>query len=45
MSERAKEHVTFENFSIGLTVKGNLKPKQVSGGVVLIDDEFTIKAG
>jgi hypothetical protein len=45
MSERAKEHVTFENFSVGLTVKGNLKPKQVSGGVVLIDDEFTIKAG
>lgn len=45
MSERAKELVTFENFQIGLTVKGNLKPKQVNGGVVLIDDEFTIKAG
>lgn len=45
MSEKAKEFVTFENFSIGLTVKGNLKPKQVNGGVVLIDDEFTIKQG
>jgi hypothetical protein len=43
MSDRAKEHVTFENFEINLTVKGNLKPKQVNGGVVLIDDEFTIK--
>jgi hypothetical protein len=44
MSDRAKEHVTFENFEINLTVKGNLKPKQVNGGVVLIDDEFTIKS-
>jgi hypothetical protein len=43
MSEKAKENVTFENFAIGLTVKGNLKPKQVPGGVVLLDDEFTIK--
>jgi hypothetical protein len=45
MSERAKEYVTFENFQVGLRVKGNLKPKQVSGGVVLIDDQFEIKAG
>jgi hypothetical protein len=43
MSDKAKEHVNFENFEINLTVKGNLKPKQVNGGVVLIDDEFTIK--
>jgi hypothetical protein len=45
MSDRAKEHVTFENFKVGLRVKGNLKPKQVSGGVVLLDDQFEIKAG
>jgi hypothetical protein len=45
MSERAKEYVTFENFQVGLKVKGNLKPKQVSGGVVLLDDQFEIKAG
>jgi hypothetical protein len=44
MSDKAKEYVTFENFEINLTVKGNLKSKQVNGGVVLIDDEFTIKA-
>jgi hypothetical protein len=43
MSEKAKANVTFENFDVGLTVKGNLKPKQVPGGVVLLDDEFTIK--
>jgi hypothetical protein len=45
MSERAKENVTFENFQVGLRVTGNLKPKQVSGGVVLLDDQFEIKAG
>jgi hypothetical protein len=34
-----------KTFQVGLKVKGNLKPKQVSGGVVLLDDQFEIKAG
>jgi hypothetical protein len=45
MSEKAKSYVTFENFNVGLKVKGNLKPKQVPGGVVLLDDGFEITAG
>ena len=35
--------VTFENFKIGSSYKGKLTPKNVRGGVVLADTEFTIK--
>jgi len=35
--------VTFENFKIGSSYKGKLTPKNVPGGVVLADTEFTIK--
>lgn len=43
MPESVKKHVTFENFEVGFSSFGKLLPKHVSGGVVLIDSEFTIK--
>jgi hypothetical protein len=43
MSEKVKEKVTFENFEVGFKSFGKLMPKHVSGGVVLVDTEFTIK--
>lgn len=43
MSDRVKEKVTWENFRLGFTTSGNLKGKQVSGGVVLIDSDFSLK--
>lgn len=35
--------VTWDNFKVGFTSKGKLVPKQVDGGVVLVDSDFTIK--
>jgi hypothetical protein len=43
MTDSIKKKVTFENFRKGFTSKGKLLQKQVSGGVVLVDTEFTIK--
>jgi len=43
MSQNIKDKVTWDNFHIGFTSFGNLKSKQVPGGVVLLDTEFTIK--
>ena len=43
MPKQVKEKVTFENFQIGFRSNGKLVPKQVNGGVVLVDTEFTIK--
>lgn len=43
MPDGIKKHVTFENFEIGFKSYGKLLPKHVSGGVVLVDTEFTIK--
>ncbi len=43
MNDKVKANVTFDNFNIGFKSAGSLTPKQVSGGVVLIDSEFTIK--
>lgn len=31
------------DFNYGLTVAGKLRPKRVKGGVVLVEDEFTLK--
>lgn len=42
MSDRVKKKVTFDNFNVGFTASDNLKPKQVYGGVVLIDNPFKI---
>lgn len=43
MNDKIKEKVTFDNFKRGFKSWGSLTPKQVSGGVVLQDTEFTIK--
>lgn len=43
MPDNVKEEVTFENFKVGFTSNKKLKPKQVHGGVVLVDTDFTIK--
>lgn len=43
MNDAVKEKVTFDNFHVGFSSFGKLMPKQVDGGVVLIDSEFTIK--
>lgn len=43
MPDKVKEKVTFDNFEVGFTSYGKLLPKQVDGGVVLVDTEFTIK--
>ena len=45
MPDKVKENVTFDNFKIGFKSYGKLMPKQVKGGVVLVDSEFTIKEG
>lgn len=45
MSDNVKKHATWENFKIGFTSWGNLKGKQVPGGVVLNDSEFTLMEG
>ena len=38
------EQVNFKNFKIGATYSGKKQPRQVKGGVVLADVDFTIKA-
>lgn len=45
MPDNIKEKVTFDNFEIGFSEFGKLVPKQVDGGVVLVDSIFTIKEG
>lgn len=35
--------INFENFKKGLRIGGKLTPKQVSGGIVLLPTDFTIK--
>jgi hypothetical protein len=43
MPDKIKEKVNFDNFKVGFTSWGKLTPKHVSGGVVLVDTEFTIR--
>lgn len=42
MPESCYDQVTFENFKFGKTYEGKKVPKIVPGGVVLVDDTFTI---
>ena len=42
MNDKVKENVTFDNFRSGFISGGSLRPKQVEGGVVLMDSDFTI---
>lgn len=43
MSDNIKKKVTFENFKPGFSSWGNLKQIRVPGGVILVDNEFTLK--
>lgn len=43
MPARCHGNVTMENFEIGASFKGKLKPKDVRGGIILVDDVFTIR--
>lgn len=43
MNDAIKEKVTYDKFKAGFTENGKLVPKNVRGGVVLQDSEFTIK--
>lgn len=43
MPKGCYEHVNFNNFKIGASYQGKKQPKNVKGGVVLADIDFTIK--
>ena len=43
MNDKIKKEVTFDNFQLGQAFYGKLVPKVIKGGVVLVDDYFTIK--
>lgn len=43
MPKSVKKHVTLDNFKVGFKSGGKLVPRQVPGGVVLHDTEFTLK--
>lgn len=43
MPDTVKKKVTWENFKFGFSSHGKLVPKQVDGGVVLVDVEYTLK--
>lgn len=40
---KCHSQVTFENFELGATYQGKLYQKRVEGGIVLVEDSFTIK--
>lgn len=43
LPKSSRHLVTFENFEVGATYGGKLRPKRVEGGVILIETDFTIK--
>lgn len=43
MPDSCYQWVTWENFHVGKTYEGKLKPKHVQGGIVLVDDVYTIR--
>ena len=43
MRKELQEKLTFGNFRPGTTFKGDLKAKTVKGGVILFDNEYTLK--
>ena len=44
MPKACYSSVTWENFEVNSSFSGKKKPKRVKGGIVLADDDFTIKA-
>lgn len=43
LPSRCHRYVTFDNFKAGATYQGKLYQKRVAGGIVLVEDSFTIK--
>ena len=43
MPKRCHNQVTWDNFKVGATFTGKLVPKNVVGGQILVETEFTIK--
>lgn len=43
LPSRCHKHVTFDNFKAGATYEGKLYQHRVDGGIVLVEDTFTIK--
>lgn len=43
MPSRCHSGVTFDNFEVGASFEGKLKPVDVKGGTILVDEQFTIK--
>lgn len=42
---KCHRQVTFDNFHLGATYEGKLYQKRVEGGIVLVEDTFTISGG
>ena len=42
MSKKCYKNVTWKNFTYGTSYPGNLKPKTVKGGILLLPEDFTI---
>jgi hypothetical protein len=43
MPSRCYEHVNWDNFQVGESFEGKLKPVHVQGGIVLKEEPYTIK--
>lgn len=43
LPSRCHSQVTFDNFELGATYQGKLYQRRVEGGIVLVEDSFTIK--
>lgn len=43
MPTQCHKFVTYDNFNVGTTYEGKLRPVHVKGGIVLLDETFTIK--
>jgi hypothetical protein len=43
MPSACYEYVNFRNFKVGASYKGKMQPKNVPGGVILQEVDFTIK--
>jgi hypothetical protein len=45
MPDNVKEKVTYDNFTVGASFGGKLRPTRYAGGIILTPTDFTIKGG
>lgn len=43
MSKTLFDKIEWEKFKTGYSISGNLKKKRVQGGIILVEEDFTIK--